>query len=351
MTFNVYTLSDITKWKNILEELPQDKKDIFFLPEYYQTFIEHEKAIPYCFTYKNQDILIVYSFFKKKIYEFDLGVDYFDIYSPYGYGGVLSNVEIIPQAIINDFNLTFQEWCNSNNIIAELIRCYPLLPKQTNFLRSAHYIEVRTNAYIILSPSYSIPSSGAKQSIRTAKNKGLYSFLDNELTNIDKFQKLYNESIQRLQMDPYYHFPDIYYQNIKQHLANSSKLLFIKNKKNEIIAGCLIFHHQDRFHYRLSAFDFNYRNLNPNDLLINELIDLAAKENKKIITLGGGLGVDTNDSLFQFKKKYGNEFKTVYIGKKILNQKKYNEVCALWENKKSDDVKFQYQNFLLKYRY
>ena len=156
MDVEVYTLNDIQKWHALLKEIPEMYQDIYFLPQYYQTWEQHEQAIPYCLVYKKQGIIIAYSFFKKIINEFNLSADYFDIFSAYGYGGIISNVEFVPKDIIAEFNATFMEWCTSNNIIAELIRCHPLLPKETNHLRPAQYVEVRTNVYILPFNNYEI---------------------------------------------------------------------------------------------------------------------------------------------------------------------------------------------------
>jgi hypothetical protein len=55
--------------------------------------------------------------------------------------------------------------------------------------------------------------------------------------------------------------------------------------------------------------------------------------------------------LFLFKKKFGNVFKSVYIGKHIVNKEIYTKVCQLWESKNTLEVRTKYSKHLLKYRY
>jgi hypothetical protein len=73
--------------------------------------------------------------------------------------------------------------------------------------------------------------------------------------------------------------------------------------------------------------DYNYQNLYPSNLIIWETIKWAKNKNFKTLHLGGGRGA--NDSLFEFKKGFSKVFYPFYLGKRILNEKAYNELLSL----------------------
>ena len=143
-----------SKWQHLISWI------FTISPEYLQTWINYEESVAYCAVYQNDKYMLLYPFLKKKITGYDLGADYYDIQTAYGYGGVISNAVNIPVKYVNDFNKQLDDWCLENNIISEFIRTNPL---HDFYYRKADYIGVRYNVYITCSPDYKIPKQTCSQ--------------------------------------------------------------------------------------------------------------------------------------------------------------------------------------------
>jgi lipid II:glycine glycyltransferase (peptidoglycan interpeptide bridge formation enzyme) len=92
-----------------------------------------------------------------------------------------------------------------------------------------------------------------------------------------------------------------------------------------------------------------YNNLKGSDYIYYASIIHAAANGIDIINLGGGTSTNKDDSLFRFKKKFSNNYKEVYAGKKTIDAKAYNSIIEQWENR-YPHLKEKYKNFFLKYR-
>jgi hypothetical protein len=347
MIFEVYSIYEKNKWKSRLNEFSKEKLDIYYLPEYYETWISEERAEPICVYAKINNSNFLYTFFKKEITEYDLDKKYYDIFSAYGYGGVVSDVK--DKKDVEIFNKIFNEWCYENNIIAEFIRENPAINKKKEYIRDALYLKVRTNVYVKTEPDYKIPSSSARRNIKKAIKSGLYVEIDEDLETIDEFIKLYDLTAKRLKMDKYYLFSKEYFYNQKKYLIDNVKLINIKFE-DKIISSTLFYYRFNKAVYHLSASNFNFQNLRPNDLLLNEMIEESKRLRCLLLSLGGGTTDKEDDSLFIFKKRFGQDLRDVFIGKKVHNQKVYNLVCNLWQEKYSNLVN-KYKNMFLKYRF
>ena len=344
MEFKVLTTQDKNLWHEYLNRIPDELKDIYYLPEYLETWKEHEQAEIYCAVAEQNQAIVLYPFFKKEIKEFELaGGPWFDLSSAYGYGGAIIYDPAGEGQIKNDFNHEFDQWCIRENIVAEFIRENPILNNQ---LRLAEYVPVRNNVYIELGQDYEIANRHVKKNLRKAARNGLSYKWDPELKYIEDYKKLYNASFNRLEMDSYYLFPDSYYNKVSEIFAKHSGLVNIY-LDNKIINSMLVFYGFDKFICHLIGTDYNYFEFRPNDLVYKASIDIAKEMNMKYISMGGGIVKD--DNLFRFKEKFGNLVRDVYIGKKIIHQDIYSELCSAWENKYPQLAESK-KSFFLKYR-
>lgn len=348
MNFEILDKNNLQRWQKILTRFPKEKLDIYFTPNYYRTWVAHEDAEPFCIYAKCTDTEFLYPFFKKEINRYGLNGVYYDIYTAYGYGGVISNCDSIPKYILNKFNARFDDWCKEEGVVAEFIRESPLVNEKQGFVREAEYSVVRQNVYVKINKDYTISSDGAKKSIKRAIKSNLVAEIDDKLKTVKDFAQLYNPAVKRLKMDKYYLFPQDYYDNVIKFLSGNAKIINIR-LNNEIIASAFYLHYSDKGSYHLAASNPDFRKFCSNDLLLKTMIDHSVYLGKNILTLGGGTTNDSRDSLFVFKSKFGNMIKDVYIGKRIHDSGIYNKLCNIWL-RESPDLQGQYKNFFLKYR-
>ncbi|RXJ82213.1 peptidoglycan bridge formation glycyltransferase FemA/FemB family protein [Arcobacter sp. F2176] len=347
MLFEVYTISDKLKWDERISSFDDEKLDIYYLPEYYQTWIEHEKAEPICIYCEINNSKFLYPFFKKEIKRYELDAKYYDIFSAYGYGGVVSDVKEKTDRKI--FNYEFNRWCKNNNIIAEFIRENPSINKLDNFIRDAEYLKVRTNVFLKSTDNYKIPSKSRRNYIKQAIKNNLSIQIDENLETIDSFTKLYNMTAKRLDMDKSYLFNDNYFNNHKKYFIANTKIINILFE-DKIISSSMFYYGFKKTIYHLSGSDFKYKKLYPNELLMQAMINESKKINNSLLSLGGGTTDNPEDKLFKYKNRFGDNLRDVYIGKKVHNENIYKNICKQWEVNYSDVVS-KYKNFFLKYRF
>ena len=86
-----------------------------------------------------------------------------------------------------------------------------------------------------------------------------------------------------------------------------------------------------RMNYHLSGSLREYSSLAPTNLLLYEAALWGCANGCKTLYLGGGVG-SGEDSLFKFKRAfYKGGLNHFYIGKRVYDQEKYDELLALRE--------------------
>jgi len=285
--------------------------------------------------FEKNKIICFHPFIKRSIEHID-GI--YDIVSPYDFGGFWFNTknEIkIEQTIVKFFEFFF-DYCKQNMIITEFIRFHPFQRIYNNNFYSSQLVE--RNVIIKLSQDekelYKNFSSSLKRNIKKAHNNNLKL----KFIGINAFIKLYYETMDYLQSKKYYYFPKQFFEK----LTNISIIGAFDKNGRLCSSQIYLFDHNIVFYF-LGGSNRNELNKRPNDFLFHQAI-LHYQKNFEIMHLGGG-----SDSLLKFKKKFSRDYVDYYIGKKIFNNKIYNELIDLQEKKigkKIDQV-----NFFPKYRF
>ena len=116
-------------WTNFFSKISAKYKDVFFNENYLKGILPDLE--------KNDDIILfanideVKNFFwfvvsiKREVPIKGLGKVFYDLETPYGYGGPLTNSNC--KNFLLESNLKYFNWMLSNNIIAEFTRFNPLL--------------------------------------------------------------------------------------------------------------------------------------------------------------------------------------------------------------------------------
>lgn len=128
--FKVYKIDDINTWNEVIKGFKQ--YDIYYIANYTKAFQFHGDGEPMLFYYEDEKIKAINVVMKRDI-EKDVNFKekiepetYFDITTPYGYGGFI--VEgTINDTSLHQLNEAYSEYCASNNIISEFVRFHPVL--------------------------------------------------------------------------------------------------------------------------------------------------------------------------------------------------------------------------------
>ena len=272
---------------------------------------------------------------------------YFDISTPYGYGGFIYNSEFNEEELL-ELSQKYTEFCRENNIICEFVRFHPIIKNyeqgnliyDTIFIGNTVAIDLDSEEQI-----WSNITGKNRNVIRKAIKNDVKIHISNSTELIPKFMDMYKKTMDRDCASPYYYFEKEYYETLFSRNDDGVNF-FYADYKNQIISMAIILKKANQLHYHLSASNYEYRNLAATNLLLFEASKWGLKNSCKSFHLGGGVGGDPEDSLFKFKKSFNKQaVKEFYIGKKIFDEDAYVTVINSIDN----NVKLK-DNFFPMYR-
>ena len=172
--WELLTLKDSARWSQLVDSCKQ--ADIHFSPGYLKLFEDKIGGIPMLFiSYDSNDKnFVLYPFFKRRINDIDtfssLQNEFYDIVSPWYFGGPLFYSEINKKETVNSFLNNIQIFANENRIITEFTRIHPLLNVDEDFIMSTKAEYRYDVSYVDLRLSLEEIWSNFKKSNRNAIN-------------------------------------------------------------------------------------------------------------------------------------------------------------------------------------
>lgn len=307
-------------------------KDIYFDKNYGKLYEKVENGENKIFELETSDGKITNQFIKRKIPIGILEEDYFDIVTPYGYGGpIIEKCVGNKEKLLEDYEKNFKKYCIENNIVSEFVRFHPILNNAIDFknIYSAECIRktLGTNLKDYEEPIKEEFSKSCRKNIRQALNKGVTFKIIEKPTNISNFKEIYYSTMDRNNASDYYYFDDDYFDNI---IANfHDNLILIEAIYEEKVIACgLYFVYNKLIHVHLSGTLSEYLYLSPAYILRYALTLWGKEKGYEIIHHGGGRSNSPEDSLYKFKKLFAKntEF-DFYVGKKVWNDEIFNLLC------------------------
>ena len=339
------------EWNKIVKSF--SNYDIYYLNEYISPFCLIDKIEPLliyfkgktmelCYVVEKSDIAN-YSKFEGKLPEYN----FFDISTPYGYGGPL-----VKNFNSDDLEIFFKElikWANDENIVSQFIRFHPLIENHECFSNFCEIKNLKKSVKLSLDSEeivYKNMDTKCRNMIQKALKNGIKIVIDNSQKAQDCFINLYKETMRRNNANDYYYFNDIFFKELFLNLKHNYNL-FNAIYEGKTISSAIIFHCNKTLHYHLSANDRRYMHLAPNNLLLYEVACFGAKNMYQEFHLGGGVKIE--DGLLSFKKGFNkNGLIDFYIGRNIFDIIKYNELMEL---RKKIDEDFDMKNvYMIGYR-
>ena len=319
------------------------KKDIYFEKDYGKLYEKIENGKADIFLYEDENGIISNQFIKREI---PIKIDqskYFDIVTPYGYGGpIIEKVEKgRKEILVEQYYKKFKKYCEKNSIVSEFIRFHPILKNAKDFEKIYNIQCIRktlgTDLKKFENPIASEFSKSCRKNIRQAVNKGVSYKITKSPENLSTFEKCYYSTMDRNHATDYYYFPKEYFDSILRKF-NSNIILVEAIYEGKTIASGLYFVYNKTIHIHLSGTLSEYLYVSP-AYILRYAVTLWGKENGyELIHHGGGRSNSPEDSLFKFKKQFAKntEF-DFYIGKKIWNEEIYEKLCKLKKKEKEED--------------
>lgn len=309
--------------------------DIYFEPNYGNLYEGIEKGKSIVYKYESDYGKIHHMFIKREIPNKVNGETYYDLVSPYGYGGpvIVSFKEGHKKKLKDEFIRDFDKYCTENKIISEFIRFHPIIQNAKDFSQYYHVSHIRntvgTNLSDFEDPFQSEFSKSCRRNIRRAIRKGIeYEVIENP-NDVSEFKEFYYSTMDRNNANDFYYFNDNYFKKCVELFKDN--LILVKAIYNEkTIAMGFYFVYNDYIHIHLSGTLTEYLKLSPAYILRYAVTLWGKEKGYKLIHHGGGRTNDPEDSLYKFKKQFGKntDFK-FYVGKKIWNKSIYNQLCVM----------------------
>ena len=323
--------------------------DFYFNPNYARVY-EGIEGVSETFEFECEFGRIKNTYIKRKI---PISVDdkcYYDIITPYGYGGpIICHVTDISKLMVC-YKKAFTDYCISNNIVAEFIRfhLFDNIDVRENFY--GEVVKASTNVVVNITPDYNAIWNNFDRKVRKNVNKAIKSdlsiIIENNIKHLDDFMRIYNSTMDRNHATSYYYFHEDFFKNISILLPNNF-VYFHVLKDNKIISTELVLFSVDYAYSFLGGTDTEYYEYRPNDFLKNEIIKWCVRENKKKFILGGGYKLE--DGIYRYKKCFTPDPDVdFYVGKCIYNNIIYDKLV---DYRKNSDTNFDsHSNYFPLYR-
>jgi hypothetical protein len=253
---------------------------------------------------------------------------YYDVQSPYGYGGPLASTDK-PNFLKKAWS-AYSLWCMENNILAEFIRFHPLAENWRYYNgavildRQTVWIDVQCDDLLM---SYDVRSRTA---VKKAHKDGLILEWAQGAELADLFELLYCEAMTRVNAEQSYYFKHEYFKSL---LEWERSRLAICKKDNNIVAMGIFLTGNRVMEYHLSASTIVGRRHAATNLIIHEAALLAQQQGYVKLHLGGGTDSQADNSLFFFKSGFSSHRAVFNIGKQIHNAGAYKNLHDDWQER------------------
>ena len=328
----VYSLEQADQWDSVVRSFKE--YDTYWLSGYVKAFQLHGDGEPILFFYQDGITRGINVVMKR-----DLADDrrfgnkiqrerYFDFATPYGYGGWIiegDNPESLFQAYFS--------WMKQHCIVSEFVRFHPLLQ---NHLRCADFYNIVRLGEVV---HMDLSSPEAVWNNLTSKNRNMIrKALKNDIRVyngrfpyiFEQFRLIYNGTMDKDNAAEYYYFEPEFYSSVLEDLPENAQV-FWAEKDERIIAASIVLAANHRMNYHLSGSVKEYSSLAPGNFILYKAAMWGNANGYKTFYLGGGVG-SGEDNLFKFKRAfYKGELNHFYIGKRVIDQKAYDELVRMRE--------------------
>ncbi len=319
----------------VYDGLPEEQKSPYSHPIYVVTDALRDRSLETVFfVYREGGEFFYYPFHLGAV----TGTPFYDIQSPYAYGGPLSSTS--GSAFLSRAWQSYLSWCQEHNILAEFVRFHPCIenhsyyPGEIQPMRETVWVDLQSEDY------FSVYTTRVRTAIRKAQKNGLRVTWANDSRSHQAFTALYTQAMDRLQADSFYYFPADYFRQLQAWKQTHLALCW---QGETLLAAALFLQESHIMEYHLAAATPEGNKSSASNLLLHEAALLAKKLGCKLLHLGGGTDNSPDNALLFFKSGFSPERAKFQIGKIIHAPEAYEEIKNEWQDKHgqcSDKVLF-----------
>lgn len=337
-SFIVLDSSRSEEWDTYLNQMYV--KDIYFSSAFFQLFeVDGQRAE--LFVYKQGEQLIIYPYLLRSISQLPaliklgLGGNWYDISTPYGYGGPVSNLPSGAERteLYRQFGEVFTDYCREKRIMTEFVRFHPLIGNASEYQRGLTTEWNRNTVCMDLTigSESELVRNYSRDHLRNIRKMNSAPFTirrSNLKDRIESFTELYYGTLNDLHADSFYYFPKKFIEDTS-YLLEGRVELFEAMVGDKAVASSIILHERPWMHYHLCGWDRAYLQWSPSKMLIHSAALWGMEHGFERFHLGGGYS--GNDDLFRFKYKFAKHLEPLdyYLGKRIFFPELYERIVSL----------------------
>lgn len=313
--------------KRIVTELPEKQvADVYFDGRYGALYEEKEQASLELFTYCSDYGEIQYRYLKRSVPYLISGEQYYDIITPYGYGGPNIVAAIDAEKLIVEFQKAFAQHCKEQKIVSEFIRFHLLKNKE---VVNRFYGEAVFSGLNIVKdlrePILQDCSKSVKRTMKKAQQQGFEVIYDTSGERLDDFLTVYYSTMDRNGANNYYYFDEDFFRRLNQEMEGHYVYVHVL-LENKVIATGLTLYGSTYSYGFLGGTLSDYFTYNPTTFLEIKSMEWLKEKQVDYYILGGGYEPD--DGIYRFKRSFAKTTGDVpfYIGKKVHDSTIYQQL-------------------------
>lgn len=304
--------------------LPKEKQLASLHPYYVATDALRDRELkPTYWLYENQGEFYYHGFHLAAVPD----TGYYDIQSPYGYGGPVASTENAD--FLKAAHQAYAQWCLEKNVLVEFLRLHPLLENWKYF--SGSIKDDRQTVFIDLAGEgdlFSQYATRVRTAIRKAIQLGLRVIWVKSQNALASFVTLYAATMKNVNADSFYFFSEEYFNKMFEWQQLNCALCYFQNT---VVGASFFLESTDVMEYHLSASNEIGRKMSSTNLILHEAALLAKKHGCKKLYLGGGSDSGDSNPLFFFKKGFSDKTALFKIGYHVYREGDYRDMKQKWQ--------------------
>jgi len=352
---NASVSAEKEQWLSDLSQLPPERRDVYFQPEYIHAYVDAEETEACCAVCKSGSSILMYPFLKSSIAPEEASPgkrSRFDIQSAYGYGGPVVNTAGEDPQFLKEAWSMFSDWCESERIITEFVRFHPLIDNVRWIPQEMRAFEDRKTIPMMLeSYEHDLRNTSYYRSHRGMLNKadrmGFSFHVMPAASELDWFVPLYLKTQDYLEGTGEARVEMDYFKSLTDGLGEGAWLGVVK-QSNEITGAVLVLEGPAYLHSHLMGYRRDIKTAGMTNLLYHGIALEGASRGKKILHMGGGTSSSEGDALFRFKKSLSPARASFWLGTRCHDHFSYEELGKTWEAQHGPRPKNYFQFYRLK---
>ena len=310
---------DHSEWNGLLQRVPHD---FFHLPTYAMFSARHEGGEPRALLVQDGPNQLLLPLVIRP-----LAGSRFDAGSAYGHPGPLASAgapaTFEADALRAGFDFLATEGC-----VSLFVRLHPILNAQPP-TGVGDLVQHGDTVSIDLSLGEEELDQQVRrnhrQQIRQAYQAGFTVIDDTAWDYFDDFKRLYRETMERLAAREFYRFGDVYFDELRETLADRIHLGVVLYEE-QVTAAMMFVETAGIVETYLSGSDAAFNRRQPTKLLYDFVRRWAKERGDRWVQLGGGYGAG-DDSLLHFKSGFSPLRLPFFTLRAVLDEEEYDRLC------------------------